>query len=64
TVRKSRKVEQKRKRTPAEKAAKTLAEMKKITTAPASFKPPFRVRKNGQPDRRYRGTKVANDVDV
>ena len=62
TVRKSRKVEQKRKRTPAEKAAKTLAEMKKITTAPASFKPPFRVRKNGAPDRRFKGTRAANDL--
>src|SRR5690606_9583503 len=42
TLRKSRKVEQKRKRTPAENAAKQMAELKKLTT-PASFKAPVRV---------------------
>ena len=59
TVRKSRKVEQKRKRTPAEKAARQVRELKKLTT-PASFKAPARTTRKGKMDRRYRIGKPAN----
>lgn len=59
TVRKSRKVEQKRKRTPAEKAAKQVKELKKLTT-PASFKAPVRVTRKGKMDKRFKAARPAN----
>ena len=59
--RKPRVAAKKRKSTSAEKAARQVKELKKLT-APTSFKPPFRVRKNGNPDRRFKGAKAANDL--
>jgi hypothetical protein len=57
TARKDR-VVQKRKQ---KQTANAVAKLKTIATNPASFKPPFRVRKNGNPDRRFKGAKAAND---
>jgi hypothetical protein len=61
TVRKSRKVEQKRKRTPAEKAAKQVDKLKKLASSSASLKAPVRIKPNGKPDRRYRIARPANE---
>lgn len=59
TIRKSRKVEQKRKQ---KQTAPQVAKLKTIAANPASFKPPFRVKKNGNPDKRFKGAKAANDL--
>lgn len=56
TIRKSRKVEQKRKQT-----AQQVAKLKTIATNPASFKAPVRVTRKGKMDKRFKAARPANE---